>query len=265
MPVLAKIYTQVRISQSCKYYPDFHLAATRAVTFSTVYACYTLVWFELDLGYWNTRYWRAQGGTSIDATYRGNDYFHSSYLDLIINGLIGLDATNRSTDGLKVTLSVKPLLPKSSNVSYFCLDGVRTAAHDITVLYDATGTHYMRGTGLMLMVDGKVVASAPMLSHIAATIEDGPVSPPLPQPLSPKPAPPPPPSPVVGWTHMANLTGEFCCNGLSDCQPPLIRGMSQATCMTKARGRTVRDDGVDSRQITELLHRQTLSHAREVH
>ena len=84
-----------------------------------------------DLGYWNTRNWRAQGGMAIGPTYRGNDYFHSSFIDLVINGLVGLDATNRS--GTQVTLSVEPLLPVE-NVSFFCLDGVRTAAHDVAVV-----------------------------------------------------------------------------------------------------------------------------------
>ena len=49
-----------------------------------------------DLGYWNTRNWRAQGGAAITATYRGNDYFHSSWIDLVINGLIGLDVIRTS-------------------------------------------------------------------------------------------------------------------------------------------------------------------------
>ena len=53
-----------------------------------------------DLGYWNTRNWRAQGGAAITATYRGNDYFHSSWIDLVINGLIGLDVTRTSISWL---------------------------------------------------------------------------------------------------------------------------------------------------------------------
>ena len=89
-----------------------------------------------DLGYWNTRNWRAQGGEAIGSTDRGNDYFHSSFIDLVVNGLIGLDATNRSrpyssaadgsptlsttTTTTTTTLSVivEPLLPASANVSY---------------------------------------------------------------------------------------------------------------------------------------------------
>jgi hypothetical protein len=77
---------------------------------------------------------------------------------------------------------------------YFCLDGVRTAAHDLAVIYDATGRRYGRGTGLMLLVDGVVVASSPTLSKLSVTFADGPLTPPLPTPPSPKP-PPPPPSP----------------------------------------------------------------------
>ena len=204
--------------------------ATRASDQHLTFYCLMFV----DLGYWNTRYWRAQAGMPIGASYRGNDYFHSSYIDLIINGLIGFDATNRSADGLELTLSVKPLLPESANVTHFCLDGVRTAAHDVTVVYDATGRHYGRGKGLLLMVDGVVVASAPTLSHVAATIDDGPLSPPLPTPPSPTPSPPPPAPHVAGWTQLSNLTGDFCCNGLADCQPPLLSGVSQASCMDKA-------------------------------
>jgi hypothetical protein len=52
-----------------------------------------------------------------------------------------------SADGSTLTLSVAPLLPPSvakSNITHFCLDGVRTAAHDVAVVYDATGSHYGR-------------------------------------------------------------------------------------------------------------------------
>ena len=52
-----------------------------------------------------------------------------------------------SADGSTLTLSVAPLLPPSvakSNITHFCLDGVRTAAHDVAVVYDATGSYYGR-------------------------------------------------------------------------------------------------------------------------
>ena len=133
-----------------------------------------------------------------------------------------------------LTLSVEPLLPASANVTYFCLDGVRTAAHDVAVLYDAAGTRYSRGKGLMLLVDGKVVASAASLSRISATIEDGPLTPPLPTPPSPRPPPPPPPPPVAGWTELRNQTGTFCCDGLPTCNPPLIADTTEQACMAKA-------------------------------
>ena len=191
-----------------------------------------------DLGYWNTRNWRAQGGAYIGPAYRGNDYFHSSFLDLVINGLIGLGVSNRSAParGLPstVTLTVAPLLPPAMNVSFFCLDGVRTAAHDIAVIYDKTGSRYRRGQGLMLLVDGEVVASSPVLSKLSVRIEDGPVSPPVPTPPSPQPSPAPPPRPVPGWTQLTNLTGMFCCDGLANCGPKLMGGITQADCMARA-------------------------------
>ena len=189
-----------------------------------------------DLGYWNTRNWRAQGGSYIGPKYRGNDYFHSSFIDLVINGLVGLTVSNRSAPShvtpSTVTLEVAPLLPPRANVSYFCLDGVRTAAHDIAVVFDKTGSRYGRGTGFMLLVDGRVVASAPTLSRLVVTIEDGPVLPPMPTPPSPQPSPAPPPPP--GWTQLKNLTGLYCCDGLPNCNPKLMENIPEAACMAKA-------------------------------
>jgi len=109
--------------------------------------------------------------------------------------------------------------------------GVRTAAHDVAVVYDASGRKYGRGTGLMLLVDGVVMARSPTLAKISATISDGPLALPLPKPPSPR---PPPPPPVAGWTQLTNYTGTFCCDGLSSCQPPLLKDTTEAECFAKA-------------------------------
>jgi hypothetical protein len=101
-------------------------------------------------------------------------------------------------------------------------------------VYDKLGSRYHRGKGLLLLVDGVVVASSPTLSKLSATIEDAPVSPPLPKPPSATPPPPPPAppaKPVAGWTELTNLTGVFCCDGLADCSPPLIEDTTEAACM----------------------------------
>ena len=199
-----------------------------------------------DLGYWRTRDWRAQAGESLGATYRGNDYFHSSFIDLVIGGLLGLNALNRSADGKNVTLTVAPLLPHHANVTYFAIDGVRTAAHDVAVLYDADGTRYGRGRGLMIFVDGVLEASSPTLQALHLTLcDDGPVTPPDPKPPAPTPSPSPspsprppspphpPPVPVTGWRLLSNLTGLFCCDGLPQCNVPLMPRTTMKACMAK--------------------------------
>jgi hypothetical protein len=90
---------------------------------------------------------------------RGKDYNHSTYCDLIINGLVGL----RPQSGDRLVVS--PLIPEDWD--YFCLDRVRYHGRDLTVLYDRTGEKYGRGKGLRLLCDGRELAVADALSRIA--------------------------------------------------------------------------------------------------
>jgi hypothetical protein len=83
---------------------------------------------------------------------RGNYYNHSGFADLLITGLIGLRprADNR--------IVLDPLLPADA-WSYFAIDSLPYHGHMLTILWDATGARYKKGKGLMLMVDGKQVAT----------------------------------------------------------------------------------------------------------
>jgi hypothetical protein len=83
---------------------------------------------------------------------RGNYYNHSGFADPLITGLIGLRprADNR--------IVLQPLLPRG-RWSYFAIDALPYHGHLLTVLWDATGRRYGRGKGMMLLVDGKQVAS----------------------------------------------------------------------------------------------------------
>ncbi len=83
---------------------------------------------------------------------RGNYYNHSGFADPLITGLVGL---RPRADG---RLVVHPLVPAGS-WSYFALDGLPYHGHLLTVLWDATGKRYGRGSGMTLLVDGKKVAS----------------------------------------------------------------------------------------------------------
>ncbi|HEY4381928.1 MAG TPA: glycosyl hydrolase family 65 protein [Acidobacteriaceae bacterium] len=90
---------------------------------------------------------------------RGNYYNHSGFADPLITGLIGLRprADNR--------VVLQPLLP-AGEWSYFAMDALPYHGHMLTILWDATGKRYGRGKGMMLLVDGKQVASRAALGPL---------------------------------------------------------------------------------------------------
>lgn len=90
---------------------------------------------------------------------RGKDYNHSTFNDLIINGLIGL---RPQEDNM---LHVHPLIPKDT-WDYFCLDNIMYCGKKITVMYDKYGTHYNKGIGLKVYINGEEVGSSKALTSI---------------------------------------------------------------------------------------------------
>lgn len=105
-------------------------------------------WIDEDLnptnGDWIARTLLERRGSAIAE--RGKDYNHSTYCDLIITGLVGLRP--RADD----VIEVNPLAPDSWD--YFCLDQIHYHGHWVTVLWDKSGSHYHKGKGLRLIVDG---------------------------------------------------------------------------------------------------------------
>jgi hypothetical protein len=89
-------------------------------------------------------------------------YFHSSFNDLVITGLVGLRP--RDDD----VLEVRPLAP--ADWAYFALDGVPYRGHLVSVVWDRDGTRYDRGTGLRLFADGKEVAASEKLGPLSARL-----------------------------------------------------------------------------------------------
>ena len=83
---------------------------------------------------------------------RSRYYNHSTFNDLMITGIVGL---RPQEDG---SIVVNPLVPQDK-WNYFCLDGVNYRGHVLTILWDKDGQRYHQGSGLTLMVDGKVVAN----------------------------------------------------------------------------------------------------------
>jgi hypothetical protein len=85
-----------------------------------------------------------------DWMYDANDYSHSTFNDLVISGLIGIRPQVGNT------LKIQPLTPASWD--YFALENVPYHGHNVTVLWDRTGTRYHRGPGLHVYVDGRQIA-----------------------------------------------------------------------------------------------------------
>jgi hypothetical protein len=95
--------------------------------------------------------------------YTASQHYHSTYIDLLITGLIGLRPT------LQPRVEVYPLLP-AELWSYFCLDGIAYHGHQLTLVWDADGTHYGRGAGFSLYVDGCLRHSQPNLDPMSVEL-----------------------------------------------------------------------------------------------
>ena len=97
---------------------------------------------------------------------RGKDYNHSTWIDLIIEGLVGLRAA------LGALLVVRPLAdPKT--VGWFALDNVAYHGHDVSVLYDPDGSRWPHAgcTGLCVFVDGILKARSDGLSRLTVQLD----------------------------------------------------------------------------------------------
>ena len=79
---------------------------------------------------------------------RGKDYNHSTFCDLIISGLVGIQP---QLDG---SIVIEPLLPEGE-WDWFSLSKVYVAGKEISVIYDKDGSHYGKGKGYFVFVDGK--------------------------------------------------------------------------------------------------------------
>lgn len=98
-----------------------------------------------------------------DGRDHSEDYNHSTFVDNILAGLIGLRAQPDDT------LVINPLTPSSWD--YFGLENLSYHGHSITVLWDSTGSHYNQGKGLRVYVDGKLASSRDTLG--SAKVEVG--------------------------------------------------------------------------------------------
>lgn len=93
-----------------------------------------------------------------DAYNHSEHYFHSSFNDLIITGLVGLKTRD---DEL---LELDPLAPASW--PYFAIDDVPYRGRLLTILWDAEGIRYKRGKGLRVLCDGKEIVAQDQLKKV---------------------------------------------------------------------------------------------------
>ncbi|MBR1927964.1 MAG: hypothetical protein IJ840_09505 [Bacteroidales bacterium] len=102
-------------------------------------------------GEWLARKLLLQGNNKYKE--RGKDYNHSSFCDLVISGLAGIQP---QLDG---SIVIEPLLPEGE-WDWFSLSKVHVAGKEISVVFDKNGDHYGKGKGFAVYVDGKKVGQA---------------------------------------------------------------------------------------------------------
>ena len=88
---------------------------------------------------------------------RSRYYNHSTFADLIITGVVGLRPRPDNA------IELFPLLP-SGTWDWFCLDGVKYHGRTLTILWDKDGTRYHRGSGLIVLSNGKQIMRGSELS-----------------------------------------------------------------------------------------------------
>jgi hypothetical protein len=78
---------------------------------------------------------------------RGKDYNHSSFCDLIINGLIGIRPQEENN------IIINPLLPE--NIwDWFCLENIKYHEKNLAIYWDRYGEKYKKEKGFSVVVDG---------------------------------------------------------------------------------------------------------------
>ena len=93
---------------------------------------------------------------------RGKDYNHSTFLDVIIEGLVGIHAF------IKSLFVVHPLADAAEGVSHFALDNLCYHNHNISVIWDPNATAYPLAncTGLCVFVDGTIRAQSRTMARL---------------------------------------------------------------------------------------------------
>jgi hypothetical protein len=121
----------------------------------------------------NGKPYLAEACHSDTGSFEGHDgynhsehYFHSSFNDLVITGLVGLVPRDDAV------LEVNPLAP--ADWPYFALYSVPYRGHLIGVAWDRDGTRYNLGKGLRVFANGKEIAASEQLAPLSVKLPAAP-------------------------------------------------------------------------------------------
>jgi len=90
---------------------------------------------------------------------RGKDYNHSSFCDLVISDLIGVQPS------MSNRLTIDPLVP-SEYWDWLCLDHVKYHNKILTIIWDRDGSKYQKGKGFSVFVDGALKHNSEAIERI---------------------------------------------------------------------------------------------------
>jgi Mannosylglycerate hydrolase MGH1-like glycoside hydrolase domain len=106
-----------------------------------------------ETGEWVTREWRRRNDP--DRLDVGPDYYHSSFVDIVLSGLLGIDVDERGT------LTVDPLIP-AGMWHWFRVQSLALRGRTVDVVWDQPG--------LRIVVDGKTAAMRGELGMLTAQL-----------------------------------------------------------------------------------------------
>lgn len=102
------------------------------------------------LSTWENKTWSEKKGGKE----RGRNYNHSTFVDLILSGLLGFFP--RSSHSFEI----RPLIPPNM-WDYFCLDQLKYRNNYIAIVWDKFGDHYNINKGFTFYVNGIIVKTVP--------------------------------------------------------------------------------------------------------
>jgi hypothetical protein len=100
---------------------------------------------------------------------RSVDYAHSTFADLVIEGLVGM----RPSFDDKTFFTLHPLAGGSA-IKYFVLDNVQYHSHNVTIAWDEDGAKALPGCkkGLCVWVDGEIRATSSALATLKVQLQN---------------------------------------------------------------------------------------------